>query len=180
MMRTSFRQTFFATTAIIGLPIFALGAFPGAATAAGSGDPTTVHPSRPASGEAATTGKPDRMRSAEGTVEQRIADLHTRLEITSAQQGQWEQFAQVMRDNAQSIDQAFQQRVKALPGMTAVENMQSYADISTEHAKEAQKLVPAFQAVYETFSDAQKRRADDVFRTNSRHEAHRDAPGRRG
>ncbi len=178
-MRTSFRQTIFATTAIIALLIFALGAFSAGAAAAGAGDPTAVHPSS-GGGQAATPAKPDRTRNAEAGVEDKIADLRAKLEITAAQQGPWEQFAQVMRDNAQSIDQAFQQRMKSMPGMTAIENLQSYADLVAEHAKEVQKLVPAFQPVYDTFSDNQKRRADDVFRTNAHHEVHHDGAARHG
>lgn len=177
-MRTSGRQTIFARTAIIALPLFILGAFSGPATAAGAGDPTAVHPST-GGGQAATPAKADRTHNAEAGVEDKIADLHARLEITNAQQGSWDQFAQVMRDNAQSIDQAFQQRVKSLPDMNAIENLQSYADLAAEHAKEVQKLVLAFQSVYNTFSDSQKRRADDVFRTDAaHHEDHHEAATR--
>ncbi len=175
-MRTSIRQTLFAAGAVI-----AMGGFSAPGMAAGGGDPTAVHPS-PSGGQGA--GRADHARNAESVVEEKIASLHARLEITPAQQGQWEQFAQVMRDNAQSIDQAFQLRVKAMPGMSAVENMQSYADLATEHAKEMQKLVPAFQSVYDTFTDSQKRRADDEFRTNANahhgEQARHDEPGRRG
>ena len=39
-------------------------------------------------------------------MEARIAQLHKELSITPAQQGQWDQFAQVMRDNAQAFGQA--------------------------------------------------------------------------
>lgn len=180
-MRTSIRQALFAATGIIALPMFALGGFSAPAMAAGGGDPTAVHPSPSGSQGAA---RPDHARNAESGVEAKIADLHAKLEITPAQQGRWEQFAQVMRDNAHTIDQAFEQRTKTIPGMSAVENIQSYADLSTEHAKEVQKLVPAFQAVYETFSDTQKRHADDVFRinANARHgqQARHGEPGPRG
>ncbi len=164
-MRTSFRQTIFATTAIIGLPLLALGSFP-AGAAAGSSDPTVVHPAS-TGGQAASQGRPAAGHSAEGSIERRIADLQARLEITPAQQPEWEQFAQVMRDNARTIDETFQQRQKALPGLTAVENIESYAQLTTEHSREVLKLVPAFQAVYDKMSEAQKHRADEVFRTNS-------------
>jgi hypothetical protein len=167
-MRTSFRQTLFAATALIALPIFAAGAFSTAAAAAGTGDPTVVHPSS-GGGQGATSGRPEARHSAEGTIETRIADLHTRLEITPAQQADWDQFAQVMRDNARTIDETFQQREKALPGLTAIENIESYAQLTTEHSREVLRLVPAFQALYDKMSDAQKHRADEVFRTDADH-----------
>ena len=100
--------------------------------------------------------------------EQRITDLHQRLNITAKQQTSWDKFARVMRENARSMDQAFQRRVQMMPGMTATENMQSYAQIATEHAQDMQKLVPAFQALYATMSDSQKRTADQVFRVDAR------------
>ena len=51
--------------------------------------------------------------------------------------------------------------------MTALENLQSYAAVAAEHAQEVQKLVPAFQTLYDTMSDSQKRRADTVFRDDA-------------
>lgn len=157
-MRTSFRRTVLAATAIIGL-----GSFAAAAAPPGASDPTTVHhPSSSATGPAAG-------HNQEGRIEQRIADLRVKLQIAPAQNAQWEQFAEVMRDNARSIDEAFERRVQALPGMTAPENMQSYAAVATEHAQEVQKLVPAFQALYDTMPDSQKRRADQVFRDDAAH-----------
>ena len=164
-MRTSIRRAALATTAIFGLGTFAAAAAPSAAS-----DPTTVHhPSSSASGPAAAASPPGARHGHDDGVEQRIADLRTKLQIAPGQSGQWEQFAQVMRDNARSIDEAFDNRVQALPGMTAPENMQSYAAVATEHAQEVQKLVPAFQVLYDTMSDNQKRRADQVFRDDSTH-----------
>jgi len=101
----------------------------------------------------------------QGQVEVRIADLHNRLQITLLQQPQWAQFSQVMRDNARDIDQIVQQRVQTLAAMTATENMQSYAQVATEHAQDMRKLVPVFQALYDTMSTAQKLTADQVFRS---------------
>jgi protein CpxP len=168
-MRTTFRQTIFATAAIVGLSGFAF-----AATAAppAAGDPTAVRPAATASGQT----KPAAGRSMAGQIEQRITDLHAKLQITPAQQQPWDQFAQVMRDNARSMDDTFQHRVQALPGLTAPENMQSYATVATTHAQDVQKLVPAFQALYATMSDSQKRLADQAFRDGANH----GAPARRG
>ena len=163
-MHRSFRRTVLAATAIFGL-----GAFAAAAAPPGGSDPTTVHPSPAVGGQAVVPAQPGAAHNQEGKIEQRIAELRAKLQITAAESAQWEQFAQVMRDNARSIDDAFDHRVQALPGMTAPENMQSYAAVAAEHAQEVQKLVPAFQALYETMSDSQRRRADQVFRNDTNH-----------
>lgn len=160
-MRKSFRQTVLATTAAIGLSTFAFAAI---AAPPAAGNPTVVAP-------ATATAKPAVHQSQASTVEQRIADLHAKLQITAAQQTQWEPFAQVMRANATGIDQAFQSRVKALPGMTAADNVKSYAVITAEHAQEMQKLVPVFQTLYDTMSDGQKHVADQLFRADANHGA---------
>ena len=164
-MRMSFRQSVFATTILIALSAVAAAAVPPATS-----NPTTPRP-------AATAGAPSRAepsahRSLAGQIEQRITDLHAKLQITPAQQQRWDQFAQVMRDNARRMDETFRHRVQALPGMTAPENMQSYAEVATDHAQDVQKLVPAFQALYDLMSDSQKRLADQAFRDDANHGAH--------
>jgi protein CpxP len=163
-MRISFRQTVIATTAIAGLSAFAASAAPPAA-----GDPTAVRPSPTTGAQTTSPAQPDAGHNMAVKIEQRITDLHARLQISAAQQPQWSQFAQVMRDNAQSMDLAFQQRVDAIPTMTAAQNMQSYAQVATDHAQDMQKLVPAFQALYDTMSDNQKHTADQVFRADAHH-----------
>ena len=165
-MRISLRQTAIATTAIIGLSAFAAAAAPPA------GDPTATAPSATTSGQSAATHHASVRHNMVGKVEQRITDLHAKLQITPAQQPQWDQFIQVMRDNAQSMDQTFQQRVQAMPTMTATANMQSYALLASTNAQDVQKLVPAFQALYDTMSDTQKRTADQVFRDDAHHGGH--------
>ena len=37
--------------------------------------------------------------------EQRLADLHSKLQITPAQEPQWQKFAQAMRDNGRKMDE---------------------------------------------------------------------------
>jgi protein CpxP len=74
-----------------------------------------------------------------------------------------------MRDNARSMDQTFQQRVNTMYGMTAPENLESYSQIAMSHAQDMQKLAPAFQALYDTMSNGQKKTADQVFRDKVHH-----------
>jgi periplasmic protein CpxP/Spy len=166
-MRTSLLQTVIATTAIIGLSAFAATAAPPAA-----GDPTATRPPVTSGGQSATKDQPNVRHNMAGKVEQRITDLHARLQITAAQQPQWDQFILVMRDNAQTMDQTFQHRVQTISAMTATENMQSYALLASTNAQDVQKLVPAFQALYDTMSESQKRTADQVFRDDAHHGDH--------
>ena len=116
--------------------------------------------------------KPNPVTAAQ-RVDQHITELHAQLQITTAQQAQWEQFAQVMRDNANDMNQVMEQRASDFASMNAVENLQSYAKIAQQHAQDTQKLASAFQALYGEMSDTQKKNADMVFRANGDHPTHR-------
>ncbi len=92
------------------------------------------------------------------------APLHAQLKITPAEETQWAAFAQVMRENAAQMDEAFTQRGQTLQTMDAVENLQSYALIAQIQSANMQKLAVAFQTLYASFPDAQRKVADGVFR----------------
>jgi protein CpxP len=96
--------------------------------------------------------------------EQRINGLQTQLAITQAQAPQWFAFAQVMRDNAKTTDALFRQRAATAQSMDAVANMQSYAQISRAYADGTEQLATAFQALYATLSEQQRKAADTLFR----------------
>jgi len=121
----------------------------------------------PAAAASPLAGHPVPGKNAEERVERRIKELHGQLQITPAEEPQWNEFAQAMRENARDMDQAFVQRAQQHPTMNAVQNMQSYEQLSEEHAQRVQKLVPAFQKLYDAMPDAQKRVADQVFRANA-------------
>jgi CBS-domain-containing membrane protein len=97
-------------------------------------------------------------------VEQRIKELHERLQITPQQESQWKAFAGVMRANAQHMDQLLSDRIKNRQNMNAVENMRSYTAMADAHAQDMQQLQTAFEALYNSFSDSQKKLADEAFR----------------
>lgn len=167
-MKMPFRQTVILTTAIVGIGSFA-------AMAASPTDPPAARPA--AVGEPAKAKPaPAADRAMTETIDKRIADLHTKLQITRGQEVQWAEFAQVMRDNARGTDQTFQQRVQGMSTMSAVDNMKSYAQVVMTHAQDVQKLVPAFQSLYTSMSESQKRIADQVFRND----AHQGDPVKRG
>jgi len=154
-----------AVTALLLLPAAALaqsGQIPGSAVPQGA---------RPPAAQTSPLGEhPVVGRNARERVEQRIKELHTQLHITFAEQPQWDQFAQVMRENARDMDQAFMQRAERFRSMSALQNMQSYEQIAEAHAQHLQKLAAAFQNLYNAMPDQQKEVADEVFRANT--EAH--------
>ena len=137
---------------------------PGSSSTQMSSEPSgTGHKAIASHGRQAVARQPG--ESMQSLAERRITDIYARLHITQDQNQQWEQFAQVMRDNAKEIDQSYQQRAQKLASMSAIDNMQSYAQIEQQRAQDMQKLVPAFQTVYNSLTDQQKKAADDMFRT---------------
>jgi hypothetical protein len=95
-------------------------------------------------------------------IDQQINDLRTRLQITPAQQGAFDAFAQVMRQNAQEMD-ALIQRQSANRAPNAVEELRASAAAAAAEASGLQRLVPAFQTLYNGLSEQQKRTADQLF-----------------
>jgi len=137
-------------------------------------------PPPPAAEASPMAGHPVAGKNAEERVEGRIKELHAQLRITPAEEPQWNEFAQVMRENARDMDQAFLQRAQQFPTMDAVQNMQSYEQIAEQHAQRVQKLLPAFEKLYDAMPDQQKRLADQVFRANAEKHMQHEAQSRRG
>ncbi|MGF6900356.1 hypothetical protein P3T22_001605 [Paraburkholderia sp. GAS348] len=104
-------------------------------------------------------------------VDTRISGLHTRLQITAAQEDLWQKVAQVMRDNAGTMDSLRQTRASHANSMSAVDDLKSYGQIADAHADGIKKLTSAFQALYDSMSDVQKKNADLIFQTDHHHSA---------
>jgi periplasmic protein CpxP/Spy len=163
MMKFSGRAALIASIALTSLPGVAM---------AQSASPQPAAPAQSnAAPQSGTSAQPSGAMAQH--VEARIKQLHAQLHITSAQDSQWNQFAQTMRDNARDMDEAAQQRAQQFATMTAVDNMQSYEKLAEDHVQHLQKLIPAFQALYDTMSPDQKKTADQVFRAGA--EAHAQA-----
>ena len=96
-------------------------------------------------------------------VERHITDLKQRLQITPAQQPQWDAFTGVMRQNAQHMATLYSDRAAHATILTAPEDMRTYAELARAHADDLQKLVPAFDALYAAMTPEQKANADKVF-----------------
>jgi protein CpxP len=152
-----------ATTALLGILTLA------APTRAQTPSPSdTTSPAPMATPSTAPTHKtPAKAAAKQMTPEQRveahIADLHRKLKITSDEEPKWTEVAQVMRDNAQKIDALLQQRRDNLGGMSAVDDLNSYRDVTQAHLDGLQKLITAFSGLYDTMPPDQKKTADMVF-----------------
>jgi len=103
-------------------------------------------------------------------VDKRIASMHSQLKITPEQETAWNAFAQVMRTNVTTTDDAYKKRSASLSTMTAPENMANFAQIEQARAQGVENLATAFQTLYGGFSDDQKKIADTMFRHYGNHE----------
>jgi len=112
----------------------------------------------------ATTAKMQGADSREAKVEQRIADMHATLKITPTQETQFNAFAQVMLDNAQTMDALAGKDSAGRENQTADQMLKGYADITEQHAQNVQKLSTAFNPLYAALTPEQKKMADDMFR----------------
>ncbi len=116
----------------------------------------------------ATTQPAPAPAEANPAVEARIKELHSKLHITAAQQTQWDNLVQVMRDNATAMIDLQKKRAQDVKSMTAVDAVKSYAAVIEAHEAGMNKFVPAFQALYDSMSPAQKKIADAMFRSRVR------------
>ncbi len=166
-------MTMISSNRMIALAVAALLAAPAAALAQSTQAPGPAphRPTSPGASKAAPGG-------AVARVDQHIKELRGQLKITPAQEAQWQQFAQVMRDNAREMDQAVMQRAQQFSSMTAVEDMESYEKIAESHVQHLQKLIPAFSNLYTSMTPEQKQRADEVFRARAESRAQPAAPPR--
>jgi periplasmic protein CpxP/Spy len=124
-------------------------------------------PAKPASPQTSTDASAPAMASADAkrdaAVEKHIAELHRTLKITAAEESQWNEVAETMRANARDLDRAIDAREANRGSATAIDDLNSYAEIAQVHANSVKKLAGAFSALYATMSAEQKEAADDAF-----------------
>ncbi len=104
-----------------------------------------------------------RVYSTPERVEARINELHQKLAITAAQEPQWKELAETMRDNAANIESKAYEREKALQTMTVMDDLRSYETLAKAHADSMSKLVASFEPLYSAMSPEQKKKADAEF-----------------
>lgn len=142
------------------------------ANAAALSQPNATRPEPELSAQASeapakTEPAPD-SSEASAAVESRIKELHNQLHITAAQQTQWDNLVQVMRDNAKTMIDLQRQRASDVNSMNAVDAVKSYAAVVQAHEQGINKFVPAFQSLYDSMSNQQKKIADEMFQRRVR------------
>lgn len=110
----------------------------------------------PPSVASATSSKPE-------TVEQRIAELKAALKITPDQDAKWSKVADAMRENAAQMDELVKKKQTNMTNKTAIDNLRAYRDFTRAHLEGLKKVVDAFDTLYDSMPDAQKKNADQVF-----------------
>lgn len=106
------------------------------------------------------------------TVNQRIAQLHSELKITAVEEPDWQAVAQTMRANAAAIQKLAEEKGKQ-QHVTALEDLQTYADFAQAHVDGLKKLVVSFETLYNAMPDQQRKLADQVFENARRRETSR-------
>lgn len=154
--------------AIAAVALTASVAFADAPAGASAGSPAT-HGGTQAS---ADEGAPQRLKAATG-VDSLIAHLHDTFRITAAQEPLWARVATAMHENADTMSKLAKRRFEASKSATAIDDLKSYAEISSAHAEGANRLIAAFQPLYDSMSDSQKAAADTEFRDHYSGRHHR-------
>ena len=91
-------------------------------------------------------------------VEANIAELHQRLQITPAQEPQFNALAQIMRQNARMTSST------PPTNPNAVEGLRLAIQYGQQEIDGMRRLLPALQTLYASLSPAQRQTADTVFR----------------
>jgi len=107
------------------------------------------------------------------TVEQRITNLHKALKITPDQDSKWNNVAQAMRENAANMDKLVATNRTTPPqNKTAVDDLVTYQKFAQAHVDGLKNLTSSFKDLYAAMPDAQRKNADEVFRTSGRAASH--------
>ena len=152
MKRIACRFTYPTTIAVAAAVLLAFFVFAGAT------------PSLAASHEpgVAKTGKAGKASKTE-RVEVRIKELHSKLKITPAQEGLWDNVTRAMRDDAVKMEALIKARSENATARNAVDDLKSYSEITQAHADGLKNFIPVFEPLYASMSDAQKKDADKLF-----------------
>lgn len=119
-------------------------------------------------GKVAARGNYDPARS----LESRIAQMKTELNISDAQAPQFERVAEAMRGNAKEMAQLRQEeRASGAKPQSAIDLLAARQHYDAVRAAEAQRLLDAFTPLYQTLSDAQKKTADALLAPHPRRRA---------
>jgi protein CpxP len=105
--------------------------------------------------------------------EDRIKEIHQKLHITADQEPTFGKLADVMRDNAKNMSDAVEKHERAERTTSAIDDLKAYQTVADTHADNLKKLVPAFEALYDSLSASQKKEADVLFTHEPEHTGHK-------
>ena len=137
-----------------------------------------------ATGATGTAAQPRHFRSATERVESRIAYIQQALQITPAQQPQFDTLANVLRKQAQVMDQRFQQRRAQMQqgaapaNVTAIDRLERAQRMTAERYNQLGEVIAAAKPLYDVLSPEQKQAADQLLARRGRggpHGHHRPA-----
>ena len=94
-------------------------------------------------------------------IEANIASLHQRLQITPAQEAQFNALANVMRQNARAEAGAPQ---SPPPNASAVDSLRAEIQYDEMELAGLKRFLPALETLYATLSPMQKQAANAIFR----------------
>ncbi len=105
-------------------------------------------------------------RSSRETVEQRIKDIQKALKITPDVDAKWSAVEQAMRENAVIIDKLIASTRTVPPqNMSMADELKTFQKFAQEYADGLKSLIASLEMLYAALPDAQKKIADDAFRT---------------
>jgi hypothetical protein len=128
----------------------------------------TVYGQTPAPAAAPEARRERPMHLPGERIDARIAYLKTALKITPAQEQNWAAVEAVLRKQAAAMDQAIQQRRAqprdaTAPRPDALQRLEQRQQMMTRAAEGLGELVTAAKPLYASFSDDQKKVADDLM-----------------
>ena len=115
-------------------------------------------------------------------MEARLAYIRTALKITSAQQAQWDNFANVLRKHASDMDQRMQKfRAQHAQGaqrpdprnVSAIERLERTQQRTAARAARLNEVLVAAKPLYASFSPEQKQVADELISRGGHRGHHR-------
>jgi protein CpxP len=105
------------------------------------------------------------------SVEERISNRHTALNITQSEESDWNGVAKAMCDNAAAMQKlAMDKHAQAPDSMTAVDDLKTYEKFARAHVAGLKTLTSSFEKLYASMPDPQKKVADQVFLNFGHHE----------
>jgi hypothetical protein len=124
--------------------------------------PSTYNRNAPVNG--AENGPQPAVPSIQQVAQQRLANLHEQLGITANQEAEWGHFSRISLANAARMDNMYRQRAQDVPAMNAVQNLRSWGQIESTEAQDFERVVPAFDNLYQKLTPNQRQTADNLFR----------------